>query len=66
VLRRSPEALRLRWDGLPPVGRGAALVSGRLLTFVLMAILTKVLGESLPSFQILFFRSAFGFFLLPL
>ena len=56
-----------RWDALPPVVRGASLVSAGALTLVVMAILTKVLGQRLSSFQILFFRSFIGFlFLLPL
>lgn len=67
MFRRLAQALRQRWDGLSPIVRGAALVSGGSLTLVFMAILTKLLGERLSSFQILFFRSAVGFlFLLPL
>src|SRR5690349_18133359 len=61
--------LRVResWDALPAPARGAALVSSGSLTLVVMAIVTKLLGTRLSSFQILFFRSVVGFlFLLPL
>jgi drug/metabolite transporter (DMT)-like permease len=56
-----------RWDAMAPVVRGAALVSAGALTLVVMAIVTKLLGQRLSSFQILFFRSSIGLlFLLPL
>lgn len=47
--------------------RGASLVSAGALTLVIMALVAKLLGQRLSSFQILFFRSFTGFlFLLPL
>jgi drug/metabolite transporter (DMT)-like permease len=67
LFRRLTASPRQRWDALPLLARGAALVSGGSLTLVIMAILIKFLGERLSSFQILFFRSAIGFlFILPL
>jgi drug/metabolite transporter (DMT)-like permease len=59
----NPYALAVaRWNGMDGVARGAALVSAGSLTLVLMATLVKHLGEDLPAFEILFFRSLVGFF----
>src|SRR5262245_17276867 len=56
-----------RWENMPLNARGAALVSAGSFTMVVMAVLVKVLGERLSSFEILFFRSFVGFlFILPL
>jgi drug/metabolite transporter (DMT)-like permease len=56
-----------RWSRLSLRLRGAMLVSTGALCLVVMAILTKELGERMSSFQILFFRSFIGFlFLAPL
>ncbi|MBM3608786.1 MAG: DMT family transporter [Alphaproteobacteria bacterium] len=49
------------WEKLPRAGRGMALVSLGSFGLVLMAALAKYLGERLPPFEILFFRSAVGF-----
>ena len=56
-----------RWTASTGAFKGAALVSGGPLILVVMAILIKILGARLSSFEILFFRSAVGFLvLLPL
>lgn len=52
-----------RWHGLAPNARGAILVSAGSLTLVVMAVMVKILGQRLPSFEILFFRSFIGFLL---
>lgn len=58
---------RVWWAALAPNARGAVLVSTWSLTLVCMAMLVKVLGNRLSSFEILFFRSLIGFlFVLPL
>jgi drug/metabolite transporter (DMT)-like permease len=47
--------------------RGAAYVSVGSLLLVVMAAVTKELGTRLPSFELMFFRSAVGFlFVLPI
>ncbi len=56
-------SVQTRWNALPPNGRGAILVSAGSLTIVCMAVLVKLLGQRLPSFEILFFRSFIGFLL---
>ena len=43
--------------------RGAALVSMGSLTLVVMGIVVKTLGARIPTIEILFFRSALGFFI---
>ena len=59
--------LRRRWDAMQANARGALLVSLGSLTLVVMAGVVKVLGQRLPSFEILFFRSFVGLlFVLPL
>jgi drug/metabolite transporter (DMT)-like permease len=42
--------------------RGALLVSAGSLTLVVMGMVVKVLGERIPTIEILFFRSLIGFF----
>ena len=66
--RTQPSAVaRLRapvdawWSALPMGARGAFLVSMGSIALVLMAALVKYLGNRLPPFEILFFRSAVGF-----
>jgi drug/metabolite transporter (DMT)-like permease len=54
---------RARWDGMPSVRRGIALVSLGSLTLVMMAVLVKHLGERIPAMEIFWFRSLIGFFL---
>jgi drug/metabolite transporter (DMT)-like permease len=53
--------LTARWEAMPRTARGALLVSMGSIALVLMAALVKHLGERLPPFEILFFRSAIGF-----
>ncbi|MGE3645761.1 MAG: DMT family transporter [Beijerinckiaceae bacterium] len=48
------------WEALPPLSRGATLVSAGSLGLVLMSALVKFLGGRLPPFEILFFRSFVG------
>lgn len=57
-------ALRARWNAMVPNARGAVLVSAGSLTLVCMAVLVKILGSRIPSFEILFFRSFVGFLLI--
>jgi drug/metabolite transporter (DMT)-like permease len=58
---------QVRWSTLSANARGAILVSLGSITLVIMAMLVKYLGNSLPAFEMLFFRSAVGFlFVLPL
>ncbi len=52
-----------RWDGMSPFAKGAMLVSAGSLTLVFMAVVVKILGKRIPSFEILFFRSFVGFLL---
>ncbi len=61
-LRRLLAPLERRWSGLSPMGRGILLVSTGSLTLVLMGTAVKWLGDRLPSFELLFFRSFVGFF----
>jgi drug/metabolite transporter (DMT)-like permease len=59
-------AVAARWSGIDSGARGALLVSSGSLTLVVMATLVKYLGNDLPAFEILFFRSFVGFlFVLP-
>jgi drug/metabolite transporter (DMT)-like permease len=55
--------LLARWNGLDRAARGAALVSTGSLTLVIMGMVVKLLGDRIPTAEILFFRSALGFFL---
>ncbi|MDB5570338.1 MAG: protein of unknown function transrane [Hyphomicrobiales bacterium] len=50
-----------RWAAMPLIARGVTLVSLGSFGLVLMAALAKYLGQRLPPFEILFFRSAVGF-----
>ena len=50
-----------RWARMPRLGRGVVLVSLGSFGLVLMAALAKYLGNRLPPFEILFFRSFVGF-----
>lgn len=63
-LARIRQILIARWDGMLPNARGALLVSAGSLTLVFMAVLVKMLGSRIPSFEILFFRSFVGFLLI--
>jgi drug/metabolite transporter (DMT)-like permease len=49
------------WLAMPMSARGAFLVSTGAIGLVLMAVIVKHLGNRLPPFEILFFRSAVGF-----
>lgn len=53
--------LDARWDAMPLSARAAFLVSSGSIGLVLMAVIVKFLGNRLPPFEILFFRSAVGF-----
>ncbi len=54
-----------RWfDALSPNGRGVALVSTGSMMLVVMAALSKFAGQSLPAFELVFFRALIGFILL--
>jgi drug/metabolite transporter (DMT)-like permease len=55
--------LQARWDAMDGLARGAALVSVGSLTLVVMGIVVKFLGARIPTVEILFFRSAVGFFI---
>jgi drug/metabolite transporter (DMT)-like permease len=54
--------LLARWNGMDRTARGAALVSTGSLTLVIMGMVVKLLGDRIPTVEILFFRSALGFF----
>lgn len=55
-----------RFAGLSGTAQGAAYVSIGSLMLVVMAALAKFLGHRIPSFELLFFRSAVGLaFVLP-
>ena len=64
--QKSP--LYLRWfDALSPNGRGIVLVSAGSMMLVVMAAVSKFVGQKLPAFELVFFRALIGFlFLLPL
>ena len=61
ALRALAPPLTLWWARLPRGGRGVALVSLGSFGLVVMAAVVKYLGQRLPPFEILFFRSAVGF-----
>jgi drug/metabolite transporter (DMT)-like permease len=57
---------RARWDAMSASAKGILLVSTGSMMLVAMALVIKQLGSSIPSIEILFFRSAIGFlFVLP-
>jgi drug/metabolite transporter (DMT)-like permease len=64
------EAVKKIWQGvlaLPPNLRGALWMLGSAFLFTVMATLVKMLGTSLSSFEVAFFRSLTGLlFILPL
>jgi drug/metabolite transporter (DMT)-like permease len=51
-----------RWNAMDGQARGVALVSVGSLTLVVMGLVVKFLGAHIPTVEILFFRSAVGFF----
>jgi drug/metabolite transporter (DMT)-like permease len=51
------------WDALPRSSKGIAYFSVGSLGLVIMSAIVKSLGERLPPFEMLFFRSIFGFLL---
>jgi drug/metabolite transporter (DMT)-like permease len=53
--------IEARWNATPTTAKGVALVSMGSFGLVAMAALAKYLGDRLPPFEILFFRSAVGF-----
>lgn len=48
------------WGGLSPNARGAWLVVASGVLFTLVSVFVKLLGQSLHSFEIAFFRALFG------
>ena len=61
-----PSRARTHFAGLEGNALGIAYVSAGTLMLVVMAAIAKYLGDSLPSFELLFFRSAIGLlFVLP-
>lgn len=61
LISRLRAPLDARWEAMPRMARGVALVSLGSFGLVLMAALAKHLGSRLPPFEILFFRSFVGF-----
>ena len=58
--------VRTHFAGLEGNALGVAYVSAGTFGLVIMAAIAKHLGDRLPSFELLFFRSAIGFlFVLP-
>lgn len=55
------QALRAAWSALPGNARGALWMIASGLGFTVMALLIKLLGDRLDSFQIAFFRCLIGF-----
>ncbi len=55
-----PSTLATRWTALPANVRGALWILAASILFSTMAALVKTLGARLDSFQIAFFRCAFG------
>lgn len=55
-------AARIGWSRLPASLRGAVWALTSALVFSLMAVLVKLMGSRLDSFQVAFFRAAFGLF----
>ena len=53
---------RNRWHAMEAPARGAMLVSVGSFTLVVMGMVVKILGERIPTVEILFFRSLIGFF----
>ena len=64
----TPTPFYMRWfDALSPNARGVFLVSTGSMMLVVMAAMSKYLGQRLPPFELVFFRALIGFlFLLPL
>jgi len=62
-----PREWTARWHAAEDGVRGAFLVSVGSFTLVIMALVVKLLGERIPTMEILFFRSLIGFlFIVPL
>lgn len=65
IARFGPIAALDRWfESLSPNARGAALVSTGSLMLVVMAAVAKYLGNRIPAFELMAFRSGVGFLLL--
>ena len=63
-LFRNP--FQARWDAMSVSAKGILLVSSGSMMLVAMALVIKQLGSTIPSIEILFFRSAIGLlFVLP-
>lgn len=60
MLSAAATVARDRWTALPPNLRGAVWVLLASAGFSLMASLVKLLGQTLDSFQIVFFRCVVG------
>ncbi len=59
--RAAVHRLQIRWLGVSPLWRGALWMLLSALLFAVMGVLVKWLGSRLESFQVAFFRAAFGF-----
>jgi len=57
----SPERAKAAWLALPGNARGALWMIASGIGFTFMALLIKLLGDRLDSFQIAFFRCLIGF-----
>ena len=56
-----PQRVKIAWLALPGNARGALWMIGSGIGFTFMALLIKLLGDRLDSFQIAFFRCLIGF-----
>ncbi len=63
MLSKFHTSLQARWDATDRNARGAMLVSLGSFTLVVMAMLVKQVGSTIPTIEILFFRSFIGIFL---
>jgi drug/metabolite transporter (DMT)-like permease len=63
VISKLHTSLQARWDATDRNARGAMLVSLGSFTLVVMAMLVKQVGSTIPTIEILFFRSFVGIFL---
>lgn len=62
--RALADAISDWWEAMPNQTRAALLVSAGSMTLVAMALVVKVLGSRLPSFEMLFFRALIGLLLI--
>ncbi|MGH6954269.1 MAG: DMT family transporter, partial [Alphaproteobacteria bacterium] len=59
-LRRLGGAVEGRWLRLAPNARGALWTLANCATSTVLVVLVKLVGETIPSFEIVFFRNLFG------